>query len=97
MHNCLATHHEEKQIASARINAKLHPRGSEISELQEIRDKYDKMMRESLVFQQPSEPVTPPVGRPVGIPPARIQILVAINRLKKPGGLENIKKHKRLL
>ena len=81
MHNRFATH-EEKQIAIARINAKLRLRDNDISELQEIRDKYDKMMRE--VFQQPYEPVTSPVGRPVGIFPAGIQIPVGINKLKKP-------------
>ena len=42
------------------------------------------MMKESSVFQQPSEPVSPPVGRPVGIPPAGIQIPVGIHRFKKP-------------
>ena len=54
--------HEEKQIAIARLNAKLHVRHNEISELQGFRDKYHQMMRETPVFQQPSEPVTPPVA-----------------------------------
>ena len=63
---------EEKQIAIARINPKLHPRDNGISELQEIRDKYDKMLRENSVSQQPSELVTPPVGRPAGILPTGI-------------------------
>ena len=36
---------EEKQIAIARTNAKLHPRDKAISEIQEIQDKYHKMMR----------------------------------------------------
>ena len=38
---------EEKQIAIARIKAKLHLRDNEIFAFQEIRDKYDKMMREN--------------------------------------------------
>ena len=76
--------HEEKHIATARINAKLHLRDNEIYELQGIRDKRHKVMRESSVFQQPSEPLTPPVGRPVGMSPAGIQIPVGINRRKKP-------------
>ena len=75
---------EEKQIAIARINAKLHLRDNEISELQEIRDKYSNMMGENPVFQQPSEHVTSPVGRPVGILPAGIQTPIGINRFKKP-------------
>ena len=75
---------EEKQIAIARINAKLRLRDNETSALQQIRNKYDKMMRENPVFQQSSEPVTSPVGRPVGFSLAGIQILVGIDRFKKP-------------
>ena len=74
---------EEKRIATARTNAKLHLRDSGVFSLQEIRDKYDKMMRESPAFQQPSEPVMSPVRKPVGIPLAGAQP-VGINRFKKP-------------
>ena len=40
---------EEKQTAIARTNAKLHLRDNGIFELQEIRDKYGKMMKENPV------------------------------------------------
>ena len=75
--------HEGKQIAIARINTKLHLRDNEIFALQEVRDKYDKMMRECPVFQQSSELVTSPVGRPVGFPSVGAHF-VGINRFKKP-------------
>ena len=41
---------EEKHIEIARINAKLHLRDNGISELQEIRDKYHKMMMRKFSF-----------------------------------------------
>ena len=65
---------EEQQIAIARISAKLHLRDNEISALQEIREKHEKMIRQSPitppVFQHSFEPGTSPFGRPVGFPPA---------------------------
>ena len=73
---------EEEQIAIARISAKVHPRDNEISELQVIREKHDKMMRQNPitppVCQQSFEPGKSPPGRPTGPPTA------GKNRFKKP-------------
>ena len=60
--------HEEKQIAIARLSAKLQVRDHQISALQEYRDKHRQMMREYSILQRPSGPVTPPVVQHTGIP-----------------------------
>ena len=84
LHNCPATHKRENKPQS-RESTQSCISETEIPEFQEVRDKYHKMMREISVSQQPSEPVSPPVGRPVGIPPPPgIQIPAGINRFNKP-------------
>ena len=75
--------HEEKQIEIASLSAKLRVRDNEISALQEFRDKYHQMMRETPVLQQWPEPVTPLAVPPVGIPPAGAHP-AGTNRFKKP-------------
>ena len=61
--------HEEKQIAIARLNAKLQVRDNQFSALQEYREKYHQMMNENSIPQRPSEPVTPQVVQNSRIPP----------------------------
>ena len=75
--------HEEKQIAIARLSAKLYARDNGIPALQEFRDKYRHMMRRNPVFKRTSEPVTSPVAQPMGIPPAGAHP-AGVNRFKKP-------------
>ena len=75
--------HEEKQIAIARLSAKLYARDNEIFAFQEFRDKYRQMMRESSSHKRTSEPVTPPVLQPMGILPAGVHP-AGINRFKEP-------------
>ena len=61
--------HEEKQIAIARLSAKLQVRDNRISALQEYRDKHHQMLNENPIPQRPSEPVVPPVVQNSEIPP----------------------------
>ena len=72
-----------KQIAIARLSAKLYARDKETFALQEVRYKHRQMMKETPVFKQTSEPGTPPVVPPMGIPPAGAHPTVT-DRFKKP-------------
>ena len=75
---CLAMHMKKKQIATARLNAKLYARDNQISAFQEYRDKYRQMMNDRQIPQQPSESAIPLVLPnsqipPVGLHPAGIR------------------------
>ena len=60
--------HEEKQIAIARLSAKLQVSDNRFSALQEYRDKYRQMMNENSIPRRQSEPVIPPVVQNSGMP-----------------------------